>query len=289
MNYTAVFFSVLVSLNGFLVHSLAQNASSEPPKSSNTVHGSIAAKFQFATFDEEELRRIPKAILNYSNPVRARGQSGSIYLWTVKDRPAVIGSVWSIRDSDNMLQRKVSIELHTLLGEPLAATSFPKLDGATQELPEWKPPRIEGLFQEVEGVPISRTTRPLLKAAARRLANRFSVNVLDNKTREAWPLRLLPQPVYVYGGQSDVLWGGVFAFTMATDPEAFLILEARQDGEGAKWTFCFARMTGKRLEASLDSRMVWSVERAALWEGAFAYYFCVHAAVVPTAAEEADQ
>ena len=82
----------------------------------------------------------------------------------------------------------------------------------------------------------------------------------DKTTRESVKrdLRLLPQPVYHYeGSHPDVEDGGLFAFVEATDPEVFLLLEARAGGEKLEWQFGLARMNSLPLRVYHGEKLLW--------------------------------
>lgn len=83
----------------------------------------------------------------------------------------------------------------------------------------------------------------------------------DKTTREGVTreLRLLPKPVYRYASDDpEVLDGALFAFVEATDPEVFLLIEARGRGAvGTQWHYAFARMNSVRLRAFRGDTMLW--------------------------------
>ena len=74
---------------------------------------------------------------------------------------------------------------------------------------------------------------------------------------------LWPRPIYRYSDKEDgIIDGAVFAFTVATDPECLLALEAchRPRGEDSHWRFTLARMTSFPLTAQLQGREIWAVK-----------------------------
>jgi hypothetical protein len=84
-------------------------------------------------------------------------------------------------------------------------------------------------------------------------------------------LRLLPQPVYRYAApKQGVHSGGLFAFVEGTDPDIFLLIEAREkDAAGATWQYAAARMVstaGVRL--THRDKEVWS-DRVLTWNESF--------------------
>ena len=52
---------------------------------------------------------------------------------------------------------------------------------------------------------------------------------------------------------------------LGTDPEAYLMLEARAGREGPEWQFAFAPQTSYALKASWTGREVWSVPDRKPW------------------------
>jgi hypothetical protein len=94
----------------------------------------------------------------------------------------------------------------------------------------------------------------------RALAARYSLSAEYGKVKE--DLRLLTTPVYRYAsGKQGVADGAMFAFARGTDPEAFLLLEARKGKDGPEWQYAFARFVGHAsLRATREDREVWQVD-----------------------------
>ena len=78
----------------------------------------------------------------------------------------------------------------------------------------------------------------------KQLAKEFSGSGKFPKNIGDLDLRLLPQPIHRYAvPKKDILMGGLFAFVRATDPEIFLLIEARgKDAATARWQFAATRM-----------------------------------------------
>ena len=93
----------------------------------------------------------------------------------------------------------------------------------------------------------------------RALAQEFRVS--DNFKNNGWSeLRLLPTPVARYGkAGSGVLDGALFAFALATDPEAFVFLETREGASGLEWQYAFAPMGCFEMKGMNKSKLVWDV------------------------------
>ncbi len=51
----------------------------------------------------------------------------------------------------------------------------------------------------------------------------------------------------------------LFAFVMATDPEALLVIDERPGKTGSAWHFAFARMSNHSLAAKRGDHIVWEV------------------------------
>jgi len=95
----------------------------------------------------------------------------------------------------------------------------------------------------------------------RTLATEYSV-VADYGNMKKEDMRLLPAPVYRYASEKQgVTDGALFAFARGTDPEAFLMVEARKGRDGEEWQYAFARFVGHAsLRAVRADREVWQVD-----------------------------
>jgi hypothetical protein len=189
----------------------------------------------------------PKPLLQWSNPVLGSFH-GSVFVWTAAGRPEVVASIYKKYVPP---PHHLGVEFHSLAAGPLSA----ERDGH----PEW--------FPESAGVnlkPIPDAAAPADSSAQRlrelrALAREFSAAKTDRKdvTRA---LRLLTQPIYRYQSTDpNLLDGALFAFVEGTDPEVFLLIEARRDGKGYAWQFAPARMNSIALRVSHRGREVWSV------------------------------
>jgi hypothetical protein len=86
------------------------------------------------------------------------------------------------------------------------------------------------------------------------LVREFSANSIDSKG-STWPLRPLVKPLYRNEGKDD---GALFALVQGTDPEAFILLEARGEGKDAHWEYAVARFTDLEIHVRLKDREVFS-------------------------------
>jgi hypothetical protein len=73
------------------------------------------------------------------------------------------------------------------------------------------------------------------------LAREFAASMKDEQG-ESYQLRLLTQPLVRYEPEGkQVLDGALFSFSLGTDPEVILLLEARAVKEGFQWHYACAR------------------------------------------------
>jgi hypothetical protein len=118
----------------------------------------------------------------------------------------------------------------------------------------------------IELKPIPSAPKPSPIAASRlkqmrTLAASYSVSAEYGKTSKE-ELRLLPAPIYRYASENrGVTDGALFAFARGTDPEVFLMIEARNGEGGEKWRYALVRFVGHAsLRAERDGQNVWEVE-----------------------------
>jgi hypothetical protein len=184
-----------------------------------------------------------KPVLRFTNPVGVT-VDGAIFVWTGENgRPEAAIQAFLMRNG------RWGHDFTSLSKSPLIAQKA--------EIPTWTPKR--GIdFKPVPGAP-----RPALSADERLrqmklLVDRFSVS--DDFRSQGWQiLRPMPRPLTRYGKPgTDTVDGGLFSFSLGTDPEAFLILEA-VGKEGGEWQFAFAPQTIYALKASWEGKEVWSV------------------------------
>lgn len=203
------------------------------------------------------LRLETKPLLKYTNPVRRVQQHGAVYLWTLDNRPAVVSAFWSAQPADDW--RRLNFEWHSLRTEPLDATVDGDNVWKTREPGvEWKP---------VPKVPEPGRTRRQRLVQMRRIAALFEVEIHT----EEKGLRLLRQPVFRYAEETGegVLDGAIFAYVIGTDPEMFLILEARPDEDGRRnWYAGCVPFTNAALTASHAGNEFWTCEKFPVRVGA---------------------
>jgi hypothetical protein len=144
-------------------------------------------------------------------------------------------------------------EIHSL------STGLPLLSHDGKVL--WEPERPGVELKPISGAPKPGPTAVVRLKQMRTLAAQHSV-VADYGNMKKEDMRLLPAPVYRYASEKrGVTDGALFAFARGTDPEAFLMIEAREGRDGVEWQYAFARFVGHAsLRAVRDDREVWQVD-----------------------------
>ncbi len=202
-----------------------------------TVHRDASRREQL------ELRKKPVYI--WTNPLRAGGQDGAVFIWVYRGRAELLGTFFSYPATG---ERGLQHELHSL------ATTV--LDVSRQVSPgssgEMWTPKVAGITLAAIPEADAPAQAPAARLAQMRaLAREFSGTAKDEHDNR-WELRMLPQPLYRYESTDPgVLDGAVFAFVSSagTDPEAILVIEARKgpDASEPTWQFGLARFTDMSL------------------------------------------
>ena len=185
----------------------------------------------------------PEPVLKWSNPV-AGSIHGAIFVWTTDGRPEVIASIYKFFEP----ARHLGVEFNSLAAGPLTASR----DGKDA----WHPARAGVEFRPIPDAPAPAGTAAGRLRQMRALAEPFAAAETDEAgvTRD---LRLLTQPVYRYSG-AGAADGGLFAFVQGTDPEVFLLIEARRaDGGGPAWHYALARATYLALKVTRRGQPAW--------------------------------
>lgn len=184
----------------------------------------------------------------------ADGANGAVYVWTHRGCAEAVGCFWLWPRQNGAEARDTPLRLAHELHSLSPVVLKPLREGATQWTPKAALPRAV-----LDGAPVP------AKSAARRLAQMRSIGqdfsahslATDGERRE---LRLLTTPLYRYHSADPELEdGAVFAFvcTVGTDPEAFLVLEARRTSDGPRWHYALARFSHLGLFVQHQGREVW--------------------------------
>ena len=224
-----------------------------PPAGKAKLHRLLdesAGRYELYAGDDRAEPLKLKCVLRWANLTRG-SVDGATYIWTKNGRPLATVCVypWMGLLCDNF---------QSLAEGTIVASA----DGGEV----WRCQKPGVTYRAVPGA-----ARPEGTAAARlrqlkSLAAKFRTTLVGwnagDSDREE--LRMLPRPVYQNesGGIVDI---AIFAFVQGTDPEAFLLLEARPNAADAdqrpEWQFAMARRTSGRLETRYATDVVWKAEK----------------------------
>jgi hypothetical protein len=187
----------------------------------------------------------PEPIFRLNNAVSGI-KDGAIFLWTDEvGRPEAAVQVFRIHSG---------IWLHEFTSLSTAPFAAEVGSNAT-----WKPSRAGLAFKPVPEAPRPASTPEQRLRQIRAMAQEFAAE--DNFEGKGWnTLRLLPKPLLRYGkAGSKVEDGALFSFVLATDPEVFLMLEARPGKHGLEWQYAFAPMTSYEVKGSWKGKDDWTL------------------------------
>jgi hypothetical protein len=227
----------------------------EPPQDEKTRAEEFAqfAKREAAAYtirlegSDRPLTLQPVPVLKWSNPV-VGSIYGDVFIWTDNGRPEAVASIYRFYTPP---VRRAN-EFHSFALGPLSAER--------KRFVVWTPSR-PGL--ELKTIPDA--AAPADSASARLRQMRAIAQEFTGRqtTREGVDrdMRLLAQPIYRYENtKGDLIDGGLFVFVVGTDPEVFLLIEARRPARGvAEWRFAATRMNNVNLRLNHRGREVWSV------------------------------
>jgi hypothetical protein len=200
----------------------------------------------------QRLQLHPAPLYKWKAASASDGIFGSVYVWTYQGCAENVVCFWRCGEAPPLLKHEIQ------------SLSPEVLEGVGASRRAWKPtagmPR-----QPIDSAPAPAAKAPTRLAQMRRLADAFSgyTEAAGDPRRE---LRLLPTPLYRYESTDpDVLDGALFGFvcTVGTDPEAFLLLEARRTADGPIWHYTLARFSHADTFVSFAGKPVWKSVRGA--------------------------
>jgi hypothetical protein len=215
---------------------------------------------------DKRLKAEPEPVLRWTNHLGRRFY-GDVFVWTHDGRPEVIVSINHGIQPGRRSREAEILSLST--GRPIMSHG---------ETVIWEPSGPGMVFKPVPGAPKVGATAAERLRQMRDLAAQFSVVAGYGPTGEnKETLRLMATPIYRYQSPGQgVADGAIFNFAQGTNPEAFLVIEAR--GKDPEWQFCFGRMNGFcSLRAAWKDKGVWQVDRlssATIYDPKQAY-FCI--------------
>lgn len=184
-------------------------------------------------------------LMDWQNTTRM-SERGLFYIWAIGDRPAVLGSVFSFELFGTV---RTKTELIALV---------PDVEIRVGDRTLWKPDGAVPRFRSVPDTqpPAASPARRKLQIAA--IAKRFAARHVDPRggTTE---LRMMEKPIHRYRSPADDIMDGViFPMVISTDPEVFLIIEARMTDDGPAWFYAPVPSHYHELRVSLDDEPVWT-------------------------------
>jgi hypothetical protein len=209
-----------------------------------------AAEYEIRVGDDDKpLDLLREPVLKWSNPDRGEVH-GNVFVWTRDSRPLAVGSLFKWFTPHTHM----SHEFHSLAEGPLSGKFHGK--------PVWKATEAGVRFENLPGAPAPAATDAQRLLQMRQLARDFSGVKKERDDGNVVELRLLPQPIHRYAAAKEgILTGGLFALVHGTDPEIFVLIEARgKDAAAARWQYAVTRMTGSGLRLRLRDKEVWSAD-----------------------------
>jgi len=199
----------------------------------------------------KRLELLPNSILNWGSAER-NGEDGGIFVWMNDGRPEVVGAIWSLYRKSTQ-QTVWRHGLQSLCERPVTATFESKLI--------WSPKTPGVQFKALNEAEAPAANSAARLAQMRNLAREFTVE-LDEQSGGTTPLRLLTQPILRYEPRDGIAReGAIFAFSAGNDPDALLLVEARDAEHGPRWEFAFGRLHFVEIRAFRRGEQVWKVER----------------------------
>lgn len=208
----------------------------------------------FAADPDHALKPHAEPVFHHIQSTRARSV-GSVFLFVEPSgRPAAVGDVFMFPRGN---KHELYNEWHSLADGPLTVRwSGGSLLACETSGVDW---------QTLADSPTAATTHTARERQLRQLARRFTARLI-NREQDKYELRLLTTPIYQYHADDETvseakhLGGGMFAFCQETDPEIFLLIEARSTEAGPAWHWAAAEFSNLRLFLELDGKQVWKAD-----------------------------
>jgi hypothetical protein len=187
--------------------------------------------------------RLPEPVLRWWQPVRG-GDDGALYLWVHAGRPVAAVTFFTFKWPNGT--RSIVHEKASLVVVPVEAV--------WRGTPVWSTSQPGLSFKRVPDAPVPAGTGSGRLRQMLAVVRDFSANTIDDKDSK-WLLRPLIKPLYRYEGNTD---GALFALVQGTDPEAFVLLEARNERDGAHWEYAVARFTDLQIHIRYKGQEVFA-------------------------------
>ncbi len=226
-------------------------------------------KGDLTSSDAKPFVRHPKPIFEHKNPFN-RDERGLVYLWKQENgRPVAIFTSLVFKKTATNRWNEV-IEHHTLHDDRLVTTYGSSKDVesydryATSHV--WKP-NVGIKWKPVPDGPKPANSKARLNLQGRSLIRRFSCDGIF-PSGQTYHLNAQTTPVYKYDLKEDgkQLGGLVTFFCRATDPEAILALDVRENSEGElEWNYALGNFTIGNIVFFLDKKKIWEESSGQAW------------------------
>lgn len=204
--------------------------------------------FYLGETPDVKLQLQPEPILRWTNHLRRRFY-GDVFVWTHEGRPEAIATITNSYGGYHAMET----EEHSL--------SLSKFTATRDQQPMWHPASSGIELKRVPNAAVVADVPARRLLQMRGMARQFSA--VSSPGPKQLQLRMLSQPVYRYSSTApEVVDGAMFVFANGTDPEIFLMLEARRSTEITSWQYAIARFNSHvALRMDYDNKSVWAVPR----------------------------
>ncbi|HUG68954.1 MAG TPA: hypothetical protein VMM76_14490, partial [Pirellulaceae bacterium] len=241
---------VAVMLTGQPVPPSAEPESVEAAEAREAIELAQEEVAKYALYQGEDrevklqLRQEP--ILRWTNHLRRRFY-GDVFIWTHHGRPEAVATITNSYGEYHAMET----EVHSL--------SLAKFTATREDQPMWNPSRAGIELSRVPDAPAVAEVPAQRLQQMRGIARQFSAD--SSSSPQQLQLRLLPHPVYRYESTvPDLIDGAMFVFANGTDPEIFLLLEARPAGATTRWQYALARFNSHvAFQVFYNRQQVWTV------------------------------
>jgi hypothetical protein len=183
-------------------------------------------------------------VMRWSQPL-ARVKDGAIYIWSDRGRPQAICKLYT-QNFERYANEWQSLSESSIIAER---------DGRVI----WNPTEPGLTFRELPDAPKPGETAVERLRQMKSLAGQFSVTATFKP--DSFDMRLLIQPLFRYEATKDILDGALFGYSIGTDPQTLLLLEARKKEDGYRWYYAVARMSTGKVTVQHGKKEVYSVEQ----------------------------
>jgi hypothetical protein len=234
----------------------ARGAHDTPAKRLEFMKASLKAHSVHPASDEETTYKLESdPVLRFTNPV-GTVKDGAIFFWTgADDRPEVAVQIF-LHNDQTWYQ-----EFSSLSTEPLAASRIWRASAGGVE------------FKPIPGAPKPAETAELRLRQIRALTGEFSAE--EQFEQKTWQkLRILTKPFARYGKpRTAVIDGVLLACVLTTDPEVYLMIEAREGKGGPEWQYAFAPASIDPVKGLLKKKEVWRLPYRQAWTDSRAPFY----------------